>query len=252
VWVAASETGALVQQLRSKDVEVRREAAKQLQGEDIDAGLAVPALITALKDKDRVVRRFSAIALGQLGVKNHTVIHALAARLNDEESSVATAALESLAKLGPGAFPTLKDVAKNPKMPDNMRVVAIGEIGTMNVDKKQKMSLFNDMLRSSAPAGYNPTAEAKPAGFSLRVQLVKSMAAADVDTAVTVPILSTMLVTDEDPDIRLEVIKALADMGRDAKPAVAQLNRIIDSTREQDMLCHDAAKEAVEKIEKKK
>ncbi len=78
------------------------------------------------------------------------------------------------------------------------------------------------------------------------------MAAADLDTAVMVPLLSNMLVSDEDPDMRMEVIKALADMGRDAKPALVHLNRIIDSTREQDMLCRDAAKEAVEKIEAKK
>jgi hypothetical protein len=252
VWAAASETGALVQQLRSSNVEKRRDAAKELQGEDIDADLAVPALITALKDKDKIVRRFSAAALGQLGREQKRVIHALAARLNDEEPSVATAALEALTKMGAGAFPNLKDVAENPKMPDDMRVVAIAQIGTIKVDKKQKMTVFSDLMRSSSPAGYNPTAEAKPAGFSLRMQLIKSMAAAEVDTAVMVPMLSRMLVTDEDPEMRTEVIKVLADMGRDAKPAVATLNKIIDSTREQDMLCRDAAKEAIEKIEAKK
>jgi HEAT repeat protein len=252
VSAQAADTAALVKQLRSKDVEERRQAAKDFQDEGIDAKLAVPALVTALKDSDHIVRRLCATALGQFGEQSKSVIAALAALANDDEKSVANAALEALGKMGADALPTLNKVARNPKMQIDMRVQAVSQIGTLKVDKDKKMTSFADMLKTSIPAAYNPTATKQPPDTSIRIQVVKSMSVSAGDAAVVAPILSKMLVTDDDPDVRLEVIKMLGGMGADAKVALRELNKIIESTREQDMLCRDAAKETVEKIEGKK
>ena len=60
----ADDVGALIKQLQSKDVEVRRDAATQLSDAGKNAKEAIPALTSALSDKDKFVRRFAAKNVG--------------------------------------------------------------------------------------------------------------------------------------------------------------------------------------------
>src|SRR5438132_8022338 len=67
VSVQAADVEALVQQLKDKDPDMRRKAAKELTDVGAEARPAVPALTASLKDNDLFVRRFSAQALGAMG-----------------------------------------------------------------------------------------------------------------------------------------------------------------------------------------
>jgi HEAT repeat protein len=104
----------LVTELRSKDLETRRQAANMLGLWGPLAKAAVPALIAALSDSDRWVRAFSATALGKIGPDASAAVPALIPMLaRNEERDAAIVALgelgEASATTVPRLLPFLKD-----------------------------------------------------------------------------------------------------------------------------------------------
>lgn len=84
-FISAEDANTLIQQLKNKDPEIRRVAAKALGENGEDDAKVVAALILGLQDKDAFVRRFSAQSLGNLKTKSKDAIPALAALLNNED-----------------------------------------------------------------------------------------------------------------------------------------------------------------------
>jgi HEAT repeat protein len=84
-FISAEDANTLIQQLKNKDPEIRRVAAKALGENGEDEAKVVAALILGLQDKDAFVRRFSAQSLGNLKTKSKDAIPALAALLSNED-----------------------------------------------------------------------------------------------------------------------------------------------------------------------
>jgi len=85
-FISAEDTNKLILQMKNKDPEIRRAAAKALGESGEDDSKTTSALIVGLQDKDAFVRRFSAQSLGNLKTQNKDAIPALASLLNKKLS----------------------------------------------------------------------------------------------------------------------------------------------------------------------
>lgn len=120
--VHATDVTTLVKNLKAKDTDVRRQAAKELadmgKTRNLDADearalkAAVPALLVAMKDNDVFVRRFATQALGQFGTDDSHTLPALIAALKDDKQ-VVEAAATALGKMGAPAVKPLADMVKD-------------------------------------------------------------------------------------------------------------------------------------------
>jgi HEAT repeat protein len=144
----AADVTDLVKQLRSRDEEQRRTAAKSLGEMGTDAKPAVPALAAALKDDDLFVRRFAAQALGEIGIEAKSAVPALKTALGDAKKEVAAAAAGSLARLGPDGVKVLSDVLKNDKLDVAQRRQAVLGLGKAGADVKPVLPQLADALQN--------------------------------------------------------------------------------------------------------
>src|SRR5579872_2491996 len=103
----AADVADLIKQLKDRDSDTRRSAAKALGEAGGDAKVVVPALVGALKDRDRFVRRFAAQSLGDLGPDAGAAVPALRKALDDSRKEVQEAAAAALGKIGPAAVQAL-------------------------------------------------------------------------------------------------------------------------------------------------
>ncbi len=176
-FISAEDANTLILQLKNKDPEIRRVAAKTLGENGEDDAKVVAALILGLQDKDTFVRRFSAQSLGNLKTKNKDAIPALAALLNneDEKKENQNAAANSLGKIGAESFSVLHSAFKDKSKPINIREKAIDAIGVLGKDGKYAVPDLmetlkdNDLRFSSAVALGKIGSEAKQAKESLKL-----------------------------------------------------------------------------------
>src|SRR5260370_3766385 len=101
--VQAADVDDLVKQLKDKETDVRRKAAKELADAGPDAKPAVPMLIAALKDSDLFVRRFSAQALGAIGEESAMPALEKVVKDANEKKEVQEAAVIAVGKMGKGS-----------------------------------------------------------------------------------------------------------------------------------------------------
>lgn len=176
-FISAEDTNTLILQLKNKDPEIRRVAAKALGEIGEDDPKTVVALILGLQDKDTFVRRFSAQSLGNLKTQNKDAIPALAALLNneDEKKENQNAAAISLGKIGASSFSVLHSAFKDKSKPINIREKAIDAIGVLGKDGKSAVPDLmetlkdNDLRFASAVALGKIGSEAKQAKESLKL-----------------------------------------------------------------------------------
>lgn len=88
---------------RSRESEVRWNAARTLGKIGPDAVAAVPALIEQLQDDDALVREHAAEALGDIGPPASQAVPALVEALSDPVTRVRRDAVRSLGQIGPSA-----------------------------------------------------------------------------------------------------------------------------------------------------
>jgi HEAT repeat protein len=148
VGARAQDVNDLVKQLKAKDEEQRRLAAKSLGEMGADAKTAAPALVLALKDDDLFVRRFAAHSLGEISPDAKIAVPALKSALNDGKKEVAGAAADSLGKLGGEGVKVLGDVIKNDKLDVELRRKAIVGLGKAGADVKSVLPQLGDLLQS--------------------------------------------------------------------------------------------------------
>ena len=150
--VQAADVANLASQLKSKDQEARRAAAKGLSEAGADAKSAVPDLSVALKDKDWHVRRFSAQALANIGPDAKSAAPNLTAVLNNptEQKEVQEAAAEALGKLGAGSVDALVAVAKDNKRDPMIRKKAIEGLGAIGPDAKSAVPVLTDAIKDGS------------------------------------------------------------------------------------------------------
>ena len=175
-FISAEDNTKLIMELKSKDAEVRRAAAKSLGENGADDSKVSAALILALQDKDAFVRRFSAQSLGALKTQNKDAIPALASILNnpDEKKDNQNAAAIALGKIGSSSFSVLHSTLKNKTASMNVREKAIDAIGNLGKDAKSAVPDLietlkeNDLRLSSAVALRKIGSDAKQAKESLK------------------------------------------------------------------------------------
>ncbi len=147
VAARAQDVNELVKQLKSRDEEQRRVAARSLGEMGADAKSAVPALAAALKDDDLFVRRFAAHSLGEVGPDAKSAVPALKAALGDAKKEVASAAAESLAKVGPDGVKVLTDILGNTKADADSRRKAIAGLSKAGPDVKPALPKLVELLQ---------------------------------------------------------------------------------------------------------
>ncbi len=108
--IGAPALPALVRELQSPEVLMRRAAASALIG--AGAAHVNPALARALRDPDDEVRASAALALGWSG--NTGAVPFLVAALDDRDWRVVDAAVEALGDIGPAAVGQLLAVLRDP------------------------------------------------------------------------------------------------------------------------------------------
>jgi HEAT repeat protein len=214
-WGQAAPVEDLIGQLRDKDPDVRRAAARALGEAGADARMAGPALITALKDEDLFVRRFAALALGQVGAEPKAAVPALSALLNDrkERKEVQEAAAIALGKLGSGGVEALGGVLKDPNRETAVRKRAAEALGNIGPDARAALDALSDVLAGKIKdkKGGNPEAAAN--------------------------------------DIRLEVVDALGNIARASDEAILKsLEDIATDKKNRNKALKDAARKAAGKI----
>jgi HEAT repeat protein len=186
----AADVADLAKQLKSSEVDQRRQAARGLFEMGAEAKEALPVLVSALKDQDLFVRRFSAQALGEIGPDAaREAVPALKSRLTDPKKEVVEAAATALGKLGSEGITALTDTVKDKKKDVEIRRAGITGLGLAGANAKDAVPVLIEVLKdtSAGPAGKG---KKQPA-----------------DT----------------PNLRVEAATALGDIGPDAKDAVPTL-----------------------------
>lgn len=105
----AADIEELIEQLESKDVDERRDAAYALAALGSDAEKAVPALIEAIGDRDPQVVAASLTALARIGPAAEEAIPKLVERMGRRGSQDRYRAAFALGSIGPAAVPVLQE-----------------------------------------------------------------------------------------------------------------------------------------------
>jgi HEAT repeat protein len=205
----------LVKQLKDKDVDVRRKAAKDLADAGAEAKPAVAALTSALmKDNDLFVRRFAAQALGSVGNDAKDAIPSLEKVIKNpkERKEVQEAAVTAVSKIGKGGVTLLGAVVADTDFDITVRRMAAEGLGSMGADAKDALPALVDAVKGVVPKGKK---------------------------------------ADNTNDIRLEAASALGEIAtpkdKDALEALKKMNA--DKGAKKNKPLFDAVNAAVKKIE---
>lgn len=109
---AGTKVQALIKQLSSKDLKVRRQAVGSLAKMGKAAESAVPALARATRDADANVRLQAVYALDRIRLKESITVPALIKALTDDSRSVRKYAAEAIARIGPRAKTAVEPLKK--------------------------------------------------------------------------------------------------------------------------------------------
>jgi HEAT repeat protein len=172
---AAGDVKDLVMQLKDKDPDVRRTAAKQLAESGADAREAAPDLIKALKDEDFYVRRFAAQALGAVGADPRTAVPALEALLKDrnEKKEVQEAAAQALGKMGAAGVAVLRTVLKDANREPVVRRRAAQSLGEIGPDARPALPDLTDVVNGKVEGGKK--ADPNAAARDIRLEAVEAL-----------------------------------------------------------------------------
>jgi HEAT repeat protein len=158
VTAQAADIDALVKQLKDKDADTRRAAAKELGEAGKDAQSATDALVKSLKDNDLFVRRFAAQALGDIEADPKVAAPALAAMLKDpkEKKEAQQAAAGSLGKMGSSGVTPLVTAIKDDSTDNDVRRKAIESAGKIGPDAKAAIPVLVAQLKMTGGTKKNP------------------------------------------------------------------------------------------------
>jgi HEAT repeat protein len=238
----------LASALKDRDTRVRQVAAHSLGLLGPEArDVSFPALSDALRDTDHDVRVAAAEALASGNITGPGDVRFLGELLKHIDPEVRGHAARAIGRLGGAAkasVPTLMELTKNSD-PASRRG-AVDALSQLGPDAKDAVPVLSDALadsdkdvrKNAAIALGRIGADAKPAAYSLakaatdsEPEVRKNALAAlgkvgpDKNAA---PALAEVL-TDKDRNVRLEAITLLSALGVDAKPAIPNLIRLLES-----------------------
>lgn len=205
---SAADVSDLIKQLKDKDIDVRRSAAKDLASAGPDAKAAVPALTAALKDGDLFVRRFAAQALGEIGKEAKSAAPSLNALLKEgkDKKEVLDAAAGALGKIGgsPDSVKALASTLKDTGADPGVRRQAAESLGKLGGDAKSAIPVLVDVLKP-AKGG------AMPRGTDFRPEVATALG--EIATPADKTAVDALKTLSEDRAIRRDrnLQKAIAD-----------------------------------------
>ncbi len=221
LYLAATVEGApidaLITQLRDKDPDLRRAAAKKLAEAGPEAKPATAALIKALKDDDLFVRRFSAEALGAIEADPKAAVPSLAALLASEKErkEVQEAAAGSLGRLGSTAARPLIDTARDLSKDAAVRKRAVDSLGTLGPDARSTLSDLTDILNGKTKNNKkNPNPDAATNDIRLEVAAALGSIATSKDEEVikALEAISAEKANKKNKELNKTINKALKDI----------------------------------------
>jgi len=194
----------LLTALTGADADLRWHAARALGAIGPAAVEAAPALVKALTDENALVRAQAAQAIGFLGSKSPQAVEALVTRVTDSDARVRRAAIAALQRLRPGPKVVLPLLAKVLDDADPSVVMpALQSLAEVGADA---MPTLIEAL--SYPGGRYwaclVLAEMGPKGKAAVPALVK-------------------LLSDKDPEVRMQAVITLGEIGPDAKSAASDI-----------------------------
>lgn len=153
----SQDTSKSIAQMKNKDPEIRRAAAKSLGSTEGMDSAVVQALITGLRDPDVYVRKFSAQSLGAMKANAKDAVPALAGLLNtaSEKKENQQTAASALGKIGAPSLDALQTALKDTSKQSVVRekiIEALGDLGKVSKPAVPEImeALKNTELRFSA------------------------------------------------------------------------------------------------------
>ncbi len=203
-------TGYWIKNLNSSDNEARYQAIYALGAIGPEAPEAVPALATImLEDPDREARHQAAFALSKMDPASREAVPALAQALADEEPFVRVNAAIALFRLRGESRPAVPALIKALKDERNQR----------------------------------------PVGrflFTIQEMVALALGRASAGSDEGVPALSAALETAPTEETRVVAVRALGEIGAEAKPAAPALQALL---KHKNIQVRQAAQEALKKIQ---
>ncbi|MHC5039087.1 MAG: HEAT repeat domain-containing protein [Planctomycetota bacterium] len=267
VAIGLGQMGPLAKAAVPKLVQILKESSKEFASPTPNeislaiAGIgfaAIEALDAALESATPRARYWVVFTLGRIGPET---VHQLVKVIRDKEPKGRKEALEFLVKSGPSAFPAigaLLDILKTEEgeLHELARkvLIGIGEIAipdVLDLMRSGDASLRDDAVRILGALGSR--------GWPAVPSLLPLLAHEDRDVREkagwilsrigerAAPSLIKML-DIENPEVRMGAVRALRDMGWNAKSAVLRLNRIAEDEKEREAI-REACREAIREIE---
>jgi HEAT repeat protein len=204
----SADTQQTIDDLSSRDWQVRREAAEAL-GETRDPDKQVVAsLIAALKDTDSRVRRAAADALGDIGAKAYKSIPALVEMYDDIDPSVVAAAARATGIMGKKASRVIDDLTALLDHKD-ARVREAASVALGDVGRRASKSAFDLNTKLSDP---EPAVRAAAAASLGQIAPKSNNSITDL----------VRVLDDEDESVRNAASGALQSIGKPAVPALVR------------------------------
>jgi HEAT repeat protein len=199
-----------IENLDNPDARARQEAIFAVGACGAEAGEAVPALAALLLgDSDAAVRAEAALALSKMNPASRTAVPALGQALQDANPGVRMYAALALFRLGGAARSAVPAL-----------IQALGD-----EDNQKSVGTFF---------------------FTIRELVALSLGRASAGTAEAVPALVEVLRGNGTVALRHAVVRALGDIGAEARPARPHLRKMLADQR---LPLREAAAEALSKIE---
>jgi HEAT repeat protein len=199
----------LARVLGGGDAPMRREAAHTLGKLGVLATPAVPALIESLKSEDRRLVQESAKALGEIGPAAHPAIDSLIALMADTHFLACRLAAWALVRIGRPAVPAL--VATLRDADPFVRAEAAWALAHLGPAARQAVPALTDLLRSEAAQAM--------------CKVPKRLLLEEAGRA-TAPVFIASR-RDRVESFWLWLIRALGNMGHEAREAVPDLLRLV-------------------------
>jgi HEAT repeat protein len=226
----AAVVEALVAALGDADDDVRVAVAAALPSL---GKLAVPALVKRLKYDDAKLRPLAAKVLGDIGPAAADAVPELKAILLNPMKGGGEAAADALAAIGEPALETLVSATANDDAAvrslalrglDKMGTAAIPTLvdllGAKHVDvRRQAVALLGAVRTNDKMVIIGLGYATKDKDFQVRKTALQSLRNRGVGAKLAEPYVSALL-TDLDPDIRVEAFHTLKSLGVDAQPGL--------------------------------
>lgn len=221
---------SLIKDLESTEARTRARAAKILGDMGPEAQIAIPGLLKAVKDNDALTRRTATEALTKIGPPAKADLTALAAALKDNNLEVQRYAAGAVGELGADASAVV---------PELLELAGTGDA-----------LLKQHVLRSLGKAGSGARDKVTPvlsealkdSDKSVRVAAAEALNSLSTGQSSDLPIFAALLKNQQDAEIRVQGARGLAKLGREAKPALADL---LAAGKDSDKMVRKAAIEAL-------